>query len=188
MEEELVLENNKWYSAIDADEVVVGSKVIAGDSVDEIKIKLRTPETTFTNVIAIKGEDESSRFACQDGISYDLVYVLEMANREGAWTDGNFPIELVGNFVKYKDETITSKFVVTGWKINHLGASVCVANQWMSYDDLYELYVQMDGSPCGYVAPDPESSSTVLEPVVEEIDSIGANPNDIVNTEGDAYD
>jgi len=175
-----------WFSAIDAEEVVVGSKVLAGDTIDEIQLKAETPDVSCTNVIAIKGEDESSRFACQDGKSYDLVYVLEMAEREGAWVDGNFPEELVGDFVKYKDGT-TSKFVVTGWRVNRVNDSVCVAGDWMSYQELYDRYVKMDGSPCGYVAPDPESSSTVEEPQVTE-STIGANPNDISHTDGDAYD
>lgn len=173
-----------WFSAIDAEEVVVGSKVLAGDSVDEIKLKAETPDVTFTNIIAIKGVEESSRFACRDGKSYDLVYVLEMANAEGAWTDGNFPEELVGDFVKYRDGTV-SKLVVTGWRVG-FSTSVCVANTWMSYQDFYDNYVKMDGSPCGYVAPIPESESTV-EPPTEQPTEF-ANALDIQSTDGDEYD
>lgn len=173
-----------WYSALTANEVVVGSKVIAGNSISEIEEKLNASLYNQTQITAIRGVEESSRFVCLDGNSYNLVYVIEMAQREGAWTDGNFPPELVGDFVKYKDGT-TSKFVVTGWKVNSILEQVCVANTWIPYTELYNTYVRMDGSPCGYVAPLEDNISNV--DVAVETDSIGANANDIQHTDGDAY-
>lgn len=148
---------NNMYSALNADSVSVNSTVIAGNSIDEIKQKFPSNSLILLDVL---GEEASSRFVCSDGQAYDLVYVLNMAPREGAWSDANFPMDLVGSVIKSKANE--SRYVITSWEIG-VEFSIQVGDGWVSYDTLYNEFEKLDGSPLGYEAPK-ENVSIVTEP------------------------
>jgi hypothetical protein len=80
-------DKSKVYTAVNAEELKVGSKVIVADNLSILKksvLKDRLP-----NVIKeIEAEDCEYRFSCDDGYSYAFAYLIEGLNENQLkWTE-----------------------------------------------------------------------------------------------------
>ena len=68
---------SKVYTALNADELKIGSKVIVGDNLSELKenvLKHRLPKT----IKVVESEDNEHRFLCDDSFHYALAYLVSV--------------------------------------------------------------------------------------------------------------
>lgn len=68
-------DKSKVYTALNADELKVGSKVVVGDNLLELKecvLKCRLPKI----IKKVESEDNEHRFLCDDSFHYALVYLI----------------------------------------------------------------------------------------------------------------
>ena len=67
-------DKSKVYTALNADELKVGSKVAFADSLSDLKQDVR--DETFDILEAIRGEDKSERFVIEGGLAFALAYLV----------------------------------------------------------------------------------------------------------------
>jgi actin-related protein len=68
-------DKSRVYTSVNADELKVGSKVIVGDNLSELKedvLKHRLPKI----IKKVESEDNEHRFLCDDSFHYALVYLI----------------------------------------------------------------------------------------------------------------
>ena len=68
-------DKSKVYTALNADELKIGSKIIVGDNLSELKesvLKHRLPKI----IKKIESEDNEHRFLCNDDFHYALAYLM----------------------------------------------------------------------------------------------------------------
>lgn len=91
-------DKSRVYTALNADELKVGSQVIVGDSILELKNKLRYGGCIRT-LGEISGEDKVGRFRIY-GDAYALAYLIsEPEEKKLKWTDLK-----IGDVLKHKKE------------------------------------------------------------------------------------
>jgi len=94
-------DKSRVFTAVNAEELKVGSKVIISDTIASLELKVnKWIEGCTDNVhklIYIRGKDEHSRFEVEMGSSWMLAYLVEEAKDEGLkWTDLNLGYALRG--------------------------------------------------------------------------------------------
>lgn len=95
-------DKSKVYTAINADELKVGSKVILADDLDELKAYVKDNKNSFI-LKGIKSEDASARF--YDGVyAWHLAYLVE--EKKLKWTDLK-----VGDIIRNNKEHRTAMVV-----------------------------------------------------------------------------
>lgn len=69
-------DKSRVYTALNADELKVGSKILVADNLLELKeslLKHRLPKI----IEKVESEDWEHRFLCDDGFHYALAYLVE---------------------------------------------------------------------------------------------------------------
>lgn len=78
-------DKSKVYTALNADELKVGSKVIAANTLGDLKSRVER-NGMLIQLDRINSEEYQCRFTCDDGIDYAFAYLVEEPKRLN-WTD-----------------------------------------------------------------------------------------------------
>lgn len=80
-------QKERYFTALNADELKVGSKVIVADDLCELKANLS--HLRLTKIIEkVEPESWAHRFSCDDGYRYALAYLIEEPEEKKLkWTD-----------------------------------------------------------------------------------------------------
>lgn len=150
-------DKTRVYTALNADELKVGSKCIFADTVQGLKKHIETKQ--ILTLVGIYEEHKRDRFIGSDGAieaSYSLAYLIEPSDEPPAEPKYK-PFESVdkameaikkhGGWIKSKDGN--KSFFITGF--NKKENTFCfVFEHWHSFSFLFAKFVWVDdGSPCG---------------------------------------
>ena len=149
-------DKSRVFSAVSADELKVGSRVILGDSLSELREAVEAEkEAAIQNLMIIHGENMSFRFTGDKYHSgHSLAYLIEPPSEEKyqmftsakkAWQT----IKDHGGWVNMGGDRylITAISAIIGVRETE---EVCIAGKWQSTEYLFNNFVFADdGSPCG---------------------------------------
>ena len=148
-------DKSRVYTALNADELKIGSKCIFADTIQDLKTRIKVE--CISTLVEIYEENEKERFVGSDGVveaSYSLAYLIEPP------TEPKYkPFESVdkarevinkhGGWVSHRD--CKNYFFITGY-LPHLneGIGICIGLVWHTLQELYDNFIFADdGSPCG---------------------------------------
>lgn len=148
-------DKSRVYTAVNADELKVGSKCVFADDLRELR-RLVSIEDTSQVLIAIKGESYKYRFEqakadCMGDTLFALAYLIEppAEPKYKPFSSVEKAMEAIrehDGWVGYKCRS----FLVTAYDKMRPNHSVCLSDTWYSLQDLYKFFVFADdGSPCG---------------------------------------
>ncbi len=139
------IDNNRLYTAFNADKVKVGSKGYFADSIHELKRKINESEAPFT-LTKIYGEEAAARFSITSVSSYILFYLIEEP-KEKTYRPYKDTTEMPGgamlNVVVASDSTRLLITAVEDKRV-YLGPQ-----GWVDMLDLYKYYTWPNGTLCG---------------------------------------
>lgn len=145
-------DKSRVFSAVNADELPIGSKCIFADTVKALRKKVQADEYAQYVQPFIRLHDNGGDVQfLADCYTYAYAYLIEPA-REPKYK----PFESVekameaikahGGWVGYK----CFSFLVTAYDKARPDHAVCFSDNWYSLQDLYKSFVFADdGSPCG---------------------------------------
>lgn len=138
-------DKSRVFTALNAEEVKVGSKGYGSDSMEDLKNKV-IKGGELSELIEIRGEDSILRFI--DGLfrSYSLFYLIkepEEKKYRPYHSPAEIPCSALLNIVLQNDRT---HFVITAVddKRVYLGSQ-----RWVDMQSLYDNYMWPNGTPCG---------------------------------------
>ncbi len=144
----MLFDKSRVYTALNANELKVGSKVIVADSlrklkgrVEQLKTKEEDEEYLITTIREIKDDDCDHRFVDSDNVYWNLAYLVsEPEEKNLKWTDLK-----LGDIIKCKTETR----MVTGIDITNEpneDGDVChiSAGGWWSTDKELEEWEKVE--------------------------------------------
>ena len=144
-------DKSKVYTALNADELPIGSKCIFADTIKDLKeeVKKKRIDTLF----GIATEQYEYRFISEHGykIQYALAYFIEQPAKPKYKPFSS--VEKAMEAIREHDGWVGYKcrsFLVTAYDKMRPNHSVCLSDTWYSLQDLYKFFVFADdGSPCG---------------------------------------
>ena len=146
-------DKTRVYTALNADELKVGSKCIFADTVQGLKKHIETKQ--ILTLVEIYEEHKRDRFVGSDGAieaSYSLAYLIEppVEQRYKPFSSEEKEVEVIkkhGGWIKSKDGN--KSFFITGF--NKKENTFCfVFEHWHSFNFLFAKFVWADDdSPCG---------------------------------------
>ena len=144
---------SRVYTAVNADELKIGSRVILGDSLSELRKEVEAEkEAAIQNLMIIHGENMSFRFT---GDKYhsgsSLAYLIEPPAKPKykpfeSVESAMETIKQHGGWVRAtRDDSVLLIF-----RIAKNGVAICGGISWVSYGAFFEEFVFADDdSPCG---------------------------------------
>lgn len=168
-------DKSRVYTAVNADELRIGDKIIVANTVDELRtIVISGSLLQSTTLAAIDFDYKEHRFMEKeigdDTQSWSLAYLVERAKKWRAYKDCN---EMAKDFKRRYGNTCnsdnpmwhpliwvkcdsTSMFTtITAFDADpdapqvYIGGYDTYSPKWLSLDSLFTYYTYMDGSPCG---------------------------------------
>lgn len=138
-------DKTRVYTALNADEVKIGSKGYFADSINDLKKKVNDGNVLLT-LTKIYGEESATRFSISPISSYILFYLVEEPKEKiyRPYDDiTEMPNGAMLDTVVSRDGT---RLLITAAedKRVYLGPQ-----GWVSLLDLYQFYVWPNGTPCG---------------------------------------
>ena len=133
-------DKSKVYTALNADELKIGSKVITSATMSGLKDMVEHDSPLYLGVLSkVKDERNSARFVVDD-ISYELAYLISSpGEKKLRWTDLK-----IGDVVEGKyNKGLT--FMVTGIDANTVDneTHIMLGGDWISDEDL-EKYEKVE--------------------------------------------
>lgn len=123
-------DKSRVYTALNADELKVGSKVVVANSLGVLKEKFNQEDAT-TRLLGIKSEQTANRFEVDKGL-YLLAYLVEEPTKlKLKWTDLK-----VGDVLKTGNKMIA---MVTAIDFNSDDFHIRVGGQWVTDTQLERL-------------------------------------------------
>ena len=152
----MTFDKSRVFSAVNADELKIGSRVILGDSLSELKEAVETEKRgTIQNLAIIHGEDMPFRFIGDKYHSVHLLAYLVELPKEPEYR----PFESVKKAMKaikahgrwvIKTNNIMSAFLVTEDDEDREESRIFIDGYWYSLQELCRLFVFADDdTPCG---------------------------------------
>ena len=138
-------DKTRVYTALNANEVKVGSKGYFADSISDLKKKVNDDSVLLT-LTKIYGEESATRFSISPISSYILFYLVEEP-KEKIYRPYDDITEMPNGAML---DTVVSRdgtrllITATEDKRVYLGPQ-----GWVSLLDLYQFYVWPNGTPCG---------------------------------------
>ena len=144
-------DKSRVFSAVNADELKIGSKCVFADTIKDLKeeVKKKRIDTLF----GIATEQYEYRFISEHGykIQYALAYFIEQPAKPKYKPFSS--VEKAMEAIREHDGWVGYKcrsFLVTAYDKMRPNHSVCLSDTWYSLQDLYKFFVFADdGSPCG---------------------------------------
>ena len=156
----MTFNKSRVYTALNADEVKVGSKGVFADNVDWLKHFVKD-ERHISTVEKIESENMVYRFRNIKGDNYQLFYLWEEPE-EKKYRPYKDTEEMIADYKKhfYVDNTnYTMPLIWVKEKVNDnpmlitaFGAGnnrIYNHNHWINLKELLIYYTYLDGSPCG---------------------------------------
>lgn len=160
-------QKEKVFTAVNADEVKVGSKGYFGDSIQELKEKIRGSGYVPGILSEIYDEEESCRFQMRDSAAFALFYLVEEPKEKKfrpykdtsemirdfcerfntGYADYELPRIWLGEKLATEHSYTDSKYLVVSF--GFLKILVYGASNQLTMDELFEKFEYLDGSPCG---------------------------------------
>lgn len=120
-------DNSKVYTALNADELKIGSKVIVANDLAHLKVFVCDDFTCILEKVL--DEESTCRFVANDGAPYSLAYLVsEPEEKKLEWTDLK-----VGNVIRAKDGKNIR--MITGIDKTEGNCHVCTT-YWLSDKEL----------------------------------------------------
>jgi len=120
-------DKSKVFTAVNADELKVGSKVICADNLHALKFCVEE-EIYMTTIKEVMPEDCMLRFGTKEGEEYALAYLIQPPEEKKLkWSDLK-----IGDTVRRKNGKL--EFLVTG--IDYDYKSVFFGDDWSNDEDL----------------------------------------------------
>ena len=148
---EMEFDKNRIYTAVNADELQIGSKCFFADAVGNLQDKVENNNEVSMELALIKPTDRPSRFEAENGNWYLLAYLIEppAEPKYKPFESIDKAMEAIkkhGGWVKSK--TTQEYFLISALKSKKFAI---IGNEyWESFSFLLERYVFADdGSPCG---------------------------------------
>ncbi|WP_444818467.1 hypothetical protein E4N82_09045 [Treponema denticola] len=141
-------DESRVYTALNADELKIGSRCIFADDLNSLREKTQEAEHHVSKLAAVKEEDEIYRFDNYDD-AYALAYLIEPPDepKYKPFESIDKAMEAIkkhGGWVKWKDDDIQ------GLVVGKSDDRVKILQDWVLPEELFEGYVFADdGSPCG---------------------------------------
>lgn len=128
-------DKSKVYTALNADELEVGSKVILADFIGSLKNSVRN-DLYITTLKAIFDEDHMYRFLDSDNTEFALAYLVEEPVTL-KWTDLK-----IGDIIEHNNNQ--TQYIITGidrskYNVHHLH----YAGNWQDDEDL-QMYHKVE--------------------------------------------
>ena len=151
-------DKSRIYTAVNADELQVGSKCIFADTVQDLRKKVQGGYSAgdcaedYFSCLAEKYEDDRvERFVSDCDDAYLYAYLIEPPTEKKykPFESGEEAMKAIkehGGWIKI----LGSYWLVTGYDMGEdTNKPVQIANNWISLDRLFQDYVFDDDSPCG---------------------------------------
>ena len=149
-------DKSRVYTAVNADELRIGDRVILGDSLSELREEVEAEkEAAIQNLMIIHGENMSFRFT---GDKYhsgrSLAYLIEppAEPKYKPFESVDKAMEAIKAHGRYviKTNNMMSAFLVTEDDKDQGESRIFIDGYWYSLQELYRLFVFADDdSPCG---------------------------------------
>ena len=152
-------DKSRVYTALNADELQIGSKCIFANSIKEIKDCLQTRFFNIETLTKIKDEAYCTRFiihnhSLHQDMDYALAYLIEPPVKPKykpfeSIDKAREAINKHGGWVSRRG--CKNYFFITGY-LPHLneGIGICIGLVWHTLQELYDDFIFADdGSPCG---------------------------------------
>ena len=146
-------EKSRVYTALNADELPIGSKCVFADTIQDLRKKVESDSVQrFVYVLrSICDSSKMERFEEDDNAVFLLAYLIEppAEPKYKPFESVDKAMEAIkkhGGWVSYK----CFSFLVTAYDKARPDHAVCFSDNWYSLQDLYKSFVFADdGSPCG---------------------------------------
>lgn len=144
-------DKSRVYTAVNADELQIGSKVILGDTLSELKEAVEVEKEEAIQTLAIiRGENEVLRFTGDKYHSgYTLAYLIEPPAEKkykpfGSVEEAMKAIKAHGGWIKHMGDKRCSLILAYDKE------AISTDESCMNMQELFDDYVFADdGSPCG---------------------------------------
>ena len=128
-------DKSKVYTALNADELKVGSKVIVANDIARLKVFVHDNVTCILEKVI--DEESTCRFVANEGEPYCFAYLVsEPEEKKLEWTDLK-----VGDVVRHKESGV--EYLVTGLDKRNKGGHCYFASAWLS-DSCLEEYEKVE--------------------------------------------
>ena len=128
-------DNSKVYTALNADELEIGSKVTVANDIAHLKVFVHDDFTcTLEKVL---DEESTCRFVANEGAPYSLAYLVSKPEEKKLeWTDLK-----VGDVIRHKESKV--EYLITGIDKKNKGGHCYFAGAWFS-DSCLEEYEKVE--------------------------------------------
>ena len=150
-------DKSKVYTALNADELPIGSKCIFADTVKGLRKKVKGTTDCIETFRRLHSDGGDDSFVGSDGV-YCYAYLIAPPPRRiyKPFESGEKAMKTIkkhGGWVE--DEGTGCTFLVLGYGIHKEDFSIYIKSEWTSLEDLFMDYVfANDGSPCGELRED----------------------------------
>lgn len=139
---------SKVYTALNADEVKIGSKGYFADTIHSLRSQAQTETIELMTLTKITPDYNMNRF-CTDSVSFVYFYLVEEPKEKkfrpyATEEEIMEAINLKGGAVWIKSKYSDVKYLITG-----ICTGVIINNERINTTDLLDSYTYLDGSPCG---------------------------------------
>ena len=128
-------DNSKVYTALNADELEIGSKVTVANDLAHLKVFVHDDFTC--KLEKVLDEESTCRFVANEGASYSLAYLVSVPEEKKLeWTDLK-----VGDVIRHKESGV--EYLITGIDKWNKGGHCYFAGVWFS-DSYLEEYEKVE--------------------------------------------
>lgn len=128
-------DNSKVYTALNADELEIGSKVTVANDLAHLKVFVHDDFTCILEKVL--DEESTYRFVANEGAPYSLAYLVsESEEKKLEWTDLK-----VGDVIRHKESKV--EYLITGIDKRNKGGHCYFADAWFS-DSYLEEYEKVE--------------------------------------------
>ncbi|UTC92507.1 hypothetical protein [Treponema denticola] len=146
-------DKSKVYTAVNGDELQIGSKCIFSDTMDDLKIKFLNVEDYIDTLEFVCNDDEAERFLCKN-TTYLLAYLIEPPAEPKykpfeSIDKAREAINKHGGWVSSRD--CKNYFFIISYATNlNERIGICTGPIWHNLQELYDNFIFADdGTPCG---------------------------------------
>lgn len=123
-------DNSKVYTALNADELEIGSKVTVANDIAHLKVFVHDDFTCILEKVL--DEESTYRFVANEGAPYSLAYLVSKPEEKKLeWTDLK-----VGDVIRHKESGV--EYLITGIDKRNKGGHYYFADAWFSDSYLKE--------------------------------------------------
>ena len=146
-------DKSRVYTAVNADELPIGSKCIFADTVRGLRIKVEERDTNRVETFYRLHNTGADNLFVGNNYAYCYAYLIEAPN-EPKYKPFESVEKAMEAIVKHggwvKDGGAGCTFLVLGYGKHKEDFSIYIGSEWASLEDLFIDYVFADdGSPCG---------------------------------------